>query len=206
MHPHGVAYNKDSEGANYNDGTTGADRLDDLVAPGETVKMTWTVPETAGPGPTDPSTIGWMYHSHSDEVADPLAGLVGVLVIGRPGSMATVGTALGTAKDVDREVFYIFSVMNERSSFMWPVNEAAITARDTAMADSWLTATTPAGTASAPAAAATARGAAAGRRLAQAEEEPAEEPSLLEMAEGEEVENDLMHGVNGEFIQYIKVT
>ena len=32
VHPHGVFYNKDSEGAHYNDGSTGADKADDARA------------------------------------------------------------------------------------------------------------------------------------------------------------------------------
>jgi hephaestin len=36
MHPHGVFYNKDSEGAPYEDGTSGADKADDGVPPGGT--------------------------------------------------------------------------------------------------------------------------------------------------------------------------
>ena len=34
MHPHGVFYDKDSEGAPYNDGTGGADKADDAVPAG----------------------------------------------------------------------------------------------------------------------------------------------------------------------------
>jgi hypothetical protein len=36
MHPHGVFYDKASEGAPYADGTTGADTEDDAVPPGGT--------------------------------------------------------------------------------------------------------------------------------------------------------------------------
>lgn len=36
MHPHGVSYKKDSEGAIYNDGSSGADKADDGVPPGGT--------------------------------------------------------------------------------------------------------------------------------------------------------------------------
>ena len=53
MHPHGVFYNKDSEGAGANDGTSGADKADDAVPPGGTHLYTWQIPERAGPGPAD---------------------------------------------------------------------------------------------------------------------------------------------------------
>jgi FtsP/CotA-like multicopper oxidase with cupredoxin domain len=33
IHPHGVFYEKDSEGAPYNDGTSGKDKADDAVPP-----------------------------------------------------------------------------------------------------------------------------------------------------------------------------
>jgi len=36
VHPHGVFYEKDSEGAAYNDGTGGPDKADDAVPPGGT--------------------------------------------------------------------------------------------------------------------------------------------------------------------------
>ena len=65
MHPHGVFYDKDSEGASYDDGTSGADKEDDAVPPGKTHTYTWKVPERAGPGPNDPSSIVWLYHSHT---------------------------------------------------------------------------------------------------------------------------------------------
>ena len=69
MHPHGVFYNKDSEGAIYNDGTSGKDKADDAVKPGATHTYGWQVPERAGPGPGDESSVMWMYHGHTDEVA-----------------------------------------------------------------------------------------------------------------------------------------
>src|SRR5208283_780576 len=57
MHPHGVLYKKDSEGADYNDGTSGADKADGGVPPGATHTYVWQIPERAGPGPNDPSSV-----------------------------------------------------------------------------------------------------------------------------------------------------
>src|SRR3954452_22300873 len=67
IHPHGVFYAKDAEGAPYSDGTGGADKADDAVAPGAPYPYTWKVPERAGPGRMDGSSVMWMYHSHTDE-------------------------------------------------------------------------------------------------------------------------------------------
>lgn len=85
MHPHGVFYAKGQEGAPYADGTSGADKMDDLVAPGATFDYEWLVPASAGPAEGDPSSIVWMYHSHADEVGDTNAGLVGAIVVSRSG-------------------------------------------------------------------------------------------------------------------------
>ena len=53
VHAHGVFYNKDSEGAPYEDGTSGADKADGGVPPGGTHQYTWQVPERAGPASGD---------------------------------------------------------------------------------------------------------------------------------------------------------
>ncbi len=121
MHPHGVFYNKDSEGAPYNDKTSGKDKLDDNVAPGATVTLTWPVPERAGPGPNDGSSILWAYHSHVDEAGDTNAGLVGPIIIYRDGSTEADPDNPGGIKpgDVDREFVTLFSVLDEnRASYI----------------------------------------------------------------------------------------
>jgi FtsP/CotA-like multicopper oxidase with cupredoxin domain len=130
MHPHGVQYLKDAEGSPYNDGTTVAAKLDDAVLPGRRHFYRWTVPETAGPGPNDTSTILWMYHSHVNEVTNTYAGLVGGIIVGRKGAL----NEQGTAKDVDREVMVFFTVSRERESLFWAQNDAMYVARDAAAA------------------------------------------------------------------------
>jgi len=112
MHPHGVFYDKHNEGAPYSDGTGGADKADDGVPTGGTHTYTWQVPERAGPGPMDGSSVTWMYHSHTDEVADIYAGLTGFLVVTAKGKAKPDGSPV----DVDREVFALFEVVNENAS------------------------------------------------------------------------------------------
>jgi manganese oxidase len=112
MHPHGVFYEKDSEGALYNDGTSGDDKDDDAVPSGETHTYVWPVPERAGPGPNDLSSIMWMYHSHTDETTDTNAGLIGPIIITAKGSAQEDGTP----KDVDREFITMFTVFDENVS------------------------------------------------------------------------------------------
>lgn len=113
MHPHGVLYQKDSEGADYNDGTSGADKADGGVPPGATHTYIWQIPERSGPGPNDPSSVFWLYHSHSDELRDVASGLFGVIVVTRRG----MALADGRPKDVDREFVSMYIAINENESW-----------------------------------------------------------------------------------------
>lgn len=112
MHPHGVFYDKDDEGALYEDGTAGADKDDDGVPTGGNHVYTWPVPERAGPTVHETSTAFWMYHSHVHEVVDVNAGLIGPMIIGRRGALRPDGTP----KDVDREVVIGFIEVDEGAS------------------------------------------------------------------------------------------
>jgi manganese oxidase len=114
VHPHGVLYAKSSEGVPYNDGTSGADKADDGVAPGHTHIYVWPVPERAGPGPMDGSSIMWMYHSHVDEVRDIDTGLFGPMIITARGK----ARADGSPNDVDREIVASFMQVEENSSWL----------------------------------------------------------------------------------------
>ena len=113
IHPHGVFYKKDSEGAPYDDGTSGADKADDAVPPGGTHTYVWQVPERAGPGPGDPNSVLWMYHSHTDEARDPNAGLMGPMIITARGQAKPDGSPKG----VDREFVVMFAQIHEEDSW-----------------------------------------------------------------------------------------
>lgn len=112
IHAHGVFYQKESEGAPYNDGVPESEKKGDAVPPGGNYTYVWQVPERAGPGPHDPSSIVWMYHSHVDEVSDTYAGLAGPIIITRHGE----ANPDGTPKGVDREFVTMFSIFNENKS------------------------------------------------------------------------------------------
>ena len=112
VHPHGVFYDKDSEGALTNDGTADAAKRDDAVPPGATYTYRWRVPERAGPGPADGSSIAWLYHSHVDAMKDVNAGLVGAIVVTKRG----LARPDGSPNDVDREFVTLFSIVNENTS------------------------------------------------------------------------------------------
>ena len=85
MHPHGVFYEKASEGSMYADNVPDEQKTGAMVPPGATFTYEWDVPERAGPGPEDPSSIVWVYHSHVDEYKDVASGLVGPIVVTRRG-------------------------------------------------------------------------------------------------------------------------
>jgi manganese oxidase len=112
VHPHGVFYTKANEGAPYADNSSGADKADDAVPRRGRHTYRWQVPDRAGPGPQDGSSVVWMYHSHVDEVHDTYAGLIGPIVVTARGQARPDGSPRG----VDREVFELFSVIDENNS------------------------------------------------------------------------------------------
>ncbi len=110
MHPHGVTYLKDSEGASYVDSTAGPDKAG--VPTGGVHVYVWPVPERAGPSSGDPSSILWMYHSHVHEEQDISSGLMGPIVVSARGTTKPDGTP----KDVDREFVVSFYEIDENAS------------------------------------------------------------------------------------------
>ncbi|MBC5809683.1 MAG: multicopper oxidase domain-containing protein [Candidatus Eremiobacteraeota bacterium] len=113
MHPHGVWYEKASEGSAYDDGSDASAKRGGAVPPGKTHNYTWEVLERSGPGPNDPSSIVWLYHSHADERRDVNSGLIGTIVVTRQG----MARADGTPSDVDREISALFMMYDENQSW-----------------------------------------------------------------------------------------
>lgn len=106
IHPHGVKYDKDSEGAYYVPAGRGS-----LIATNSKFTYHWFVDETAGPTANQPSSIVWWYHSHTGEAAELNLGLMGPIIITAKGKAKPDGSP----KDVDREFvssFMIFDQMN----------------------------------------------------------------------------------------------
>jgi len=118
LHPHGVFYDKRSEGAPYQDGTAGADKDDDGVPPGGEHTYVWEVPERAGPTDAEGSSVLWMYHSHANEVADVNAGLIGPMIVTRRG----MARPDGSPEDVDREFVVMFAEIDENLSHYYKEN------------------------------------------------------------------------------------
>lgn len=112
MHPHGVFYEKESEGAGYQDNVT-TERRGNAVKPGETFTYTWIAKGRAGPASMEGSSVLWMYHSHANESADINSGLIGPLIITARG----MARPDGSPKDVDRELVVAFAEMDENISW-----------------------------------------------------------------------------------------
>jgi hypothetical protein len=118
MHPHGLEYKKDAEGASYSDGTAGTVKADDRIAPGATYTYLWTAPERSGPAEMDESSVLWMYHSHFVEGTDINTGLVGPIIVTARG----MARPDGSPKDVDHEFITDFSVFDETDSWFFERN------------------------------------------------------------------------------------
>jgi manganese oxidase len=118
MHPHGLEYKKDAEGASYNDGTSGTVKADDKIAPGATFTYLWRVPERSGPAEMDGSSVLWMYHSHFVESRDINTGLIGPIIVTARG----MARPDGSPKDVDREFITDFSIFDETESWFFEHN------------------------------------------------------------------------------------
>lgn len=105
MHPHGVKYDKDSEGA-YDQARPG---LGAAVGPGARFTYVWQLDEQSGPLPSEPSSKCWLYHSHVQGDAEANLGLVGSIIVTDPARARPDGTP----KDVDREMASLFMIFNE---------------------------------------------------------------------------------------------
>ncbi|XP_061484804.1 ferroxidase HEPHL1 isoform X2 [Rhineura floridana] len=118
LHPHGVFYKKDSEGALYPDGTGGKSKADDFVLPGTNYTYTWPVTYEFAPTSTDPRCLTWIYHSHIDTPKDISTGVIGPLLVCKKG---TLDDTLVSTTDVTKNFALMFSIIDENLS--WYLDE-----------------------------------------------------------------------------------
>jgi hypothetical protein len=104
MHPHGLRYDKDNEGAMYLPAGRGG-----AVSPGGRFTYHWFADAGSGPGPGELSSKVWWYHAHTDEAKETNAGLLGPIIITAKGK----ANADGTPKDVDREFVALFMLFDQ---------------------------------------------------------------------------------------------
>ena len=105
MHPHGVKYDKDSEGSFYQPQPgRGA-----AIGSGAKFTYVWKLDESSGPLPDEPSSKGWLYHSHVNGDDESNLGLLGFIIVTDPKR----ARADGTPVDVDRELAALFMIFDE---------------------------------------------------------------------------------------------
>ena len=104
IHVHGLQYDEANEGADMKG--SGAS-----VPPNGTFTYHWEVNADAAPGPADPSSIVWLYHSHVDAVTEVYDGLIGTIVVTKKGMERS--EADPSPKDVDKAFTTLFLVFNE---------------------------------------------------------------------------------------------
>ncbi|XP_053166227.1 ferroxidase HEPHL1 isoform X2 [Hemicordylus capensis] len=117
IHPHGVFYKKDSEGALYPDGTSGKSKEDDFVLPGSNYTYSWPVTDDFAPTLTDPQCLTWIYHSHIDTSRDISSGLISPLLVCKKGSLDNASMSVTDIKGFA----LMFSIVDENLS--WYLDE-----------------------------------------------------------------------------------
>jgi manganese oxidase len=106
IHPHGLKYTKENEGAVY---SVGIGRPSPPVKRGEEVTYTWFADEGSGPGKGQPSSIVWPYHSHVEETQEVNDGLIGPIIVTAKGKARPDGSP----RDVDQEFVTMFMVFDQ---------------------------------------------------------------------------------------------
>lgn len=110
IHPHGVFYTKDNEGAGY----SGIKGKGSAVEPGDMYIYTWTAHKKSAPGLNEGGSKVWLYHSHVDSVSDMNEGLIGPMII----TSAKYAHENALPKDVDREFVTLYMIFNEEEEPM----------------------------------------------------------------------------------------
>lgn len=104
IHPHGLRYDKDSEGAFYLPWGGGA-----RVGPGGRFTYQWYADEGSGPRPGQLSSVAWWYHGHTDEPRETNSGLLGAIIVTAKGKARPDGSP----NDVDEEFIASFMIFDE---------------------------------------------------------------------------------------------
>nr|XP_008119333.1 PREDICTED: coagulation factor VIII-like [Anolis carolinensis] len=87
IHAIGVSFWKASEGAGYHDQTSWTEKEDDAVKPGQIHTYVWEISQEHGPTGADPQCLTYAYSSKADSVKDVNSGLIGPLLVCKPGKI-----------------------------------------------------------------------------------------------------------------------
>uniref|UniRef100_A0A673LFN3 ferroxidase n=1 Tax=Sinocyclocheilus rhinocerous TaxID=307959 RepID=A0A673LFN3_9TELE len=113
IHPHGIAYGKQSEGSLYFDNTSLYEKEDDVILPGQEHTYQWEVTSEVTPMAADPPCITYTYLSHFDIVKDYNAGLIGTMLICKKGTLDGSGNQI----HFHQEAVLLFGVFDENKSW-----------------------------------------------------------------------------------------
>ncbi|XP_009939830.2 coagulation factor VIII isoform X2 [Opisthocomus hoazin] len=112
LHAIGVSYWKASEGAGYEDETSLPEKEGDRVDPGKTHTYIWEIQQNQGPTDGDSPCLTHSYSSNTDSVKDINSGLIGALLVCRPGTLVSDGN-----KNTEQEFVMLFTVFDEGKSW-----------------------------------------------------------------------------------------
>ncbi|KAK2528910.1 F8 [Columba guinea] len=112
LHAVGVSYWKASEGAGYEDETSQPEKEGDRVDPGKTHTYIWEIQQNQGPMDGDSSCLTYSYSSNTDSVKDINSGLIGALLVCRPGTLAS-----NWNEDTKQYFVMLFGVFDEGKSW-----------------------------------------------------------------------------------------
>ncbi|KAM4608866.1 coagulation factor V [Polymixia lowei] len=121
IHPHGIAYGKQSEGAQYFDNTSLKEKEDDVVHPNCEHTYYWEITSDVAPEKNDPICLTYTYISHLNVVQDYNSGLIGTLLICKPGSLDEMGEQIL----FHQEHVFLFGVFDERYSWYTPAGHSS---------------------------------------------------------------------------------
>ncbi|KAL4631181.1 coagulation factor VIII-like [Arapaima gigas] len=111
VHPVGISYWKQSEGAGYDDATSGQEKEDDAVKAGGFYRYVWDIHPANGPTLSDPECATYSYSSYVDIVRDLNSGLIGALLICKAGALGNDG------QQKVPEYILLFAVFDEARSW-----------------------------------------------------------------------------------------
>nr|XP_060612582.1 coagulation factor VIII-like [Anolis sagrei ordinatus] len=112
IHAIGVSFWKASEGAGYNDKTSRTEKEDDAVKPGQIHTYVWEISQEHGPTGADPQCLTYAYSSKVDSVKDVNSGLIGPLLVCKPGTLMSRKT-----QSLLQEFVLLFAVFDEGKSW-----------------------------------------------------------------------------------------
>ncbi|NXJ11844.1 FA8 factor, partial [Odontophorus gujanensis] len=112
LHAIGVSYWKASEGAGYEDETSQPEKKGDRVDPGKMHTYIWEIQQNQGPTDGDSQCLTHSYSSNVNSVKDTNSGLIGALLVCRPGTLVRDGM-----QNMQQDLVMLFAVFDEGKSW-----------------------------------------------------------------------------------------